>query len=80
MKNTSTGKVVCCPKCGTCATVSEIGMDRLVCKNKACNTKFGGWVVSGFVITFEESNTDNDDYLSRFETCKDKLLKLNSLK
>lgn len=69
MKIVTRGKVVCCPKCGTCATVSEVGMDRFVCKNKDCNTRFGGWVVNGFVITFEVNNSDDDDYLSKFETC-----------
>ncbi len=80
MKIVTRGKVVCCPKCGTCATVSEIGMDRFVCKNKECNTRFGGWVVNGFVITFEENSADDEDYLSKFETCKDKLQMLNALK
>ena len=79
MKIVTKGKVVCCPKCGTCATVSEIGMDRFVCKNKDCNTRFGGWVVNGFVVTFEENNIDGEDYLSKFEACKDKLQMLNAL-
>ena len=55
-------------------------MDRFVCKNKDCNTRFGGWVVNGFVITFEVNNSDDDDYLSKFETCKDKLQMLDALK
>lgn len=80
MKIVTRGKVVCCPKCGTCATVSEVGMDRFVCKNKDYNTRFGGWVVNGFVITFEVNNSDDDDYLSKFETCKDKLQMLDALK
>ncbi len=80
MKISNRGKVVCCPRCGTCATVSEISMDRFVCKNKDCNTKFEGWVVNGFVITFEVGSSEEEDYLRKFETCKDKLQKLNDLK
>ena len=79
MKQVTRGKVVCCPKCGTCATISEIGMDRFICKNKDCVTKFGGWVINGFVITFEENSADEVDYLSKFASCNDKLQKLNEL-
>ncbi len=79
MKVATKGRVVCCPRCGTCGTVSEIGMNRLLCKNKDCNTKFGGWVVNGFVITFEETDSDYD-YLSMFDACKAKLEMLNELK
>ena len=78
MKMANKGKVVCCPKCGTCATISEVGMDRFVCKNKNCNAKFGGWVVSGFVVTFEDFNSD-EDYLDKFDACRDKLKLLSDL-
>ena len=79
MKDVTRGMFVCCPKCGTHATVTEVGMDRFICKNKDCNARFGGWVVNGFVVTFEENNTEDEDYLSKFETCKDKLQMLNAL-
>ena len=57
MKVVTRGKFVCCPKCGTRATVTEVGMDRFICKNKDCNARFGGWVVDGFVVTYEEKIT-----------------------
>ena len=37
-------------------------------------------VVNGFVVTFEENNSEDEDYLTKFETCKDKLYMLNALK
>ena len=76
MKFVSRGMVVCCPKCGTAASVSEIGIDRFVCKN--CKTRFGCWVVNGFVATYEDNS--EEDYLLKFESCKDKLQKFIALK
>jgi len=78
MKRVTKGMVVCCPKCGTAASVSEVTIGEFACKN--CNTKFGGWVVDGFVVTFESGADENEDYLIRFENCKDKLKTLSSLK
>ena len=75
MKLITKGMVVCCPKCGTAASISEIGIDRFVCKN--CKTRFGGWVVNGFVVTYEDNC--EEDYLLKFESCKDKLQKLIAL-
>ncbi len=76
MKKVTRGKVVCCPFCGTAATVSEVAMDQFSCRN--CSSKFGGWVVNGFVVTFE---TDSDeDYLQKFDACKEKLQMLYELK
>jgi hypothetical protein len=79
MKVVTRGKFVCCPKCGTRATVTEVGMDRFICKNKDCNARFGGWVVDGFVVTYEEKNNEDEDILSKFEACRGKLQILNSL-
>lgn len=78
MKKVTSGSVVCCPKCGALASISEIGIDRLRCKK--CNLEFGSWVVGGFVTVFEIDSSDNQDYLERFENCRDKIKKLYSLK
>ena len=56
--------------------MSEIGIDRFVCKNR--KTRFGCWVVNGFVVTYEDNS--EEDYLLKFESCKDKLQKLIALK
>ena len=77
MKPVSNGKVVCCPKCGTCASVSEVSLGSFSCKN--CATRFTGLVISGFVITFEDEGSP-EDCLDRFENCKEKLKKLIELK
>ena len=50
MKPVARGMVVCCPKCGTIASVIGIGIGQYVCKN--CKTKFTCWVVNGFSVIF----------------------------
>lgn len=76
MKPVTRGMVVCCPKCGTVASVIKIGIGQYVCKN--CKVKFGGWVVNGFVVTFEDKGDAN--YLTKFEECRLKLQRLDELK
>ena len=76
MKPVTRGMVVCCPKCGTVANIAEIGIGQHVCKN--CKVKFGGWVVNGFVVTFEDKGDAN--YLTKFEECRLKLQRLDELK
>lgn len=78
MKRVSSGFVVCCPKCGAPATVSEIGMDRLKCRK--CNHDFGCWVIGGFVTTFEVKESDAVDSKSLIDDYWVKLQKLCSLK
>jgi len=75
MKRVSKGRVVCCPLCGTTATVSEVAMDQFSCRN--CGARFGGWVVNGFVVTFESDK--EEDYLQKFDACKEKLQMLYAL-
>ena len=76
MKPVSKGMVVCCPKCGTTASVSEISIDQYVCKH--CKSKFVSMVVNEFVVTFEDDGTE--DYLAKFEMCKKRLQKLIEIK
>lgn len=76
MKLATRGMVVCCPKCGTAASISEIGIDRFVCRK--CKLRFGCWVVNGFVVTYEDN--DEEDFLLKFESCKDKLEELIALR
>ena len=57
MKPVARGMVVCCPKCGTIASVIGIGIGQYVCKN--CKTKFTCWVVNGFSVTFEDDGDKN---------------------
>ncbi len=78
MKKVNSGFVVCCPKCGMPAGVSSVSMQKYYCSNKTCSTRFTGWVVNGFVITFETDREDSPDSFERFETCKDKLIKLRA--
>ena len=76
MKPVIRGVVVCCPRCGTTATISEISIDRYVCKN--CKSKFTSMVANGFVITFVDADTD--DFFTKLEECKLKLQRLDELK
>lgn len=76
MKPVTRGMVVCCPRCGTTASISEISMDRYVCKN--CKSKFVSMVANGFVVTFEDNGTD--DFFAKFDECKIKLQRLSELK
>ena len=76
MKTVTRGMVVCCPKCGTVANITEIGIGRYACKN--CKAKFGSWVVNGFVVTFEDNGDEN--YLAKFDECRLKLQQLNEIK
>lgn len=75
MKPVTRGMVVCCPKCGTVASVIKIGIGQHVCKN--CKTKFGCWGVNGFLVTFEDDG--DKDYLTKFEACKIQLKNLMNL-
>ncbi|MBR9945682.1 hypothetical protein KE530_04295 [Clostridiaceae bacterium Marseille-Q4145] len=75
MKPVTKGVVVCCPKCGTVASVIRIGIGQYVCKS--CKTKFTCWVVNGFSVTFEDDGDKN--YLTKFEACKTQLKKLMNL-
>ena len=76
MKPVSKGMVVCCPKCGTTASVSEISIDRYVCKN--CKSRFTSMGANGFVITFVDA--DADDFFSKLEECKIKIQRLDEHK
>lgn len=77
MKRVSSGSVVCCPKCGAPATVSEIGMDRLKCRK--CNLDFCSWVIGGFVTTFEANDADTMDSKRKIEDYWVMLQKLSNL-
>lgn len=57
--------VVCCPKCGTPASVSRIGIENFACRK--CSAKFGAWVVNGFAVVFENNGSDGEDDLRRFQ-------------
>ena len=76
MKPVTKGVVVCCPKCGTIANITEIGIGQHVCKN--CKSKFVSMVANGFVVTFEDNGTD--DFFAKFDECKIKLQRLSELK
>lgn len=79
MKKVERGSVVCCPKCGTAASVSEIELGSHVCKN--CGTKFGGFVMDAFVLTFEWGPEEQDymERLEHFERCRSKMIAFKTL-
>ena len=76
LKKVEAGHVVCCPKCGTVSGNSEVSVEHYYCSNKKCNTRFTGWVVNGFVITFETVNETSLESIDRFGACKEKLIQL----
>ena len=75
MKVVTRGKFVCCPKCGTRATVTEVGMDRFICKNKDCNARLDVYkrqslisivmVCAFLVIVFGAFSSINDKWSMR---------------
>lgn len=80
MKKVSDGLVVACPKCGMPAgVVTTVSMQRYFCSNKTCSTKFTGWVVNGFVITFLTQEDESVNNLNGFDACKDKLKQMAAL-
>jgi acetyl-CoA carboxylase beta subunit len=76
MKPVTKGVVVCCPKCGTVANITEIGIGQHVCKN--CKSRFTSMVANGFVITFVD--VDTDDFFAKLEECKLKLQRLDEFR
>ncbi len=77
MQQVESGMVVCCPKCGTTASVSKIGIENFACRK--CSAKFGAWVVNGFAVVFENNGSDGEDDLRRFQKCQQKIQMLHDL-